>query len=160
MYLKGERMKKIYFLFIVLSMCVGASEVRSNLNLYVDAWNKHDEKRIRDTFSENVKWYDLCYDYTTEGKDNVSKEIIKAFLGSVKDMHWLPKGDVFELDNTIIFEWVYGGTYNGLFDEKKISNKKFEIKGLSVIIFNKNGKIDIQKDYYNLDDLKNKLGIK
>jgi len=54
-------------------MCVGASEVRSNLNLYVDAWNKHDEKKIRDTFSENVKWYED----TTEGKDNVSKEIIK-----------------------------------------------------------------------------------
>ena len=66
-------MKKIHFLFIVLSMCVGASEVRSNLNLYVDAWNKHDEKKIRDTFSENVKWYED----TTEGKDNVSKEIIK-----------------------------------------------------------------------------------
>ena len=70
-------MKKIHYLFIVLSMCVGASEVRSNLNLYVDAWNKHDKKRIKDTFSENVKWYNLCYENTTEGKDNVSKEIIK-----------------------------------------------------------------------------------
>lgn len=68
-------------------------------------------------------------------------------------------GDVFTNGNTIIYEWVYGGTFDGEWDSIPVKNKRFEIKGLSVTTINKYGKIISHKDYYNLLDFKKQLGL-
>ena len=80
-------------------------------------------------------------------------------MGYVPDMYWAKNGDVFISGDTIIYEWVYGGTFNGKWDETVIKNKKFEIKGLSTTTINKDGKIISHKDYYDLHGLKKQLGL-
>ena len=156
-------MKKILFMMITLGtlLSLNAKEIHVNdvLDNYIAAWNEHNLKKIDSFYAENVLWYDLGYDYTTKGKKAVSKAITDAFLGSVADMYWAKSGDVFVSGNTIVYEWVYGGTFNGSWGNKVIKNKVFEIKGLSTTTINKDGKIVAHKDYYNLLSFKKQLGL-
>ena len=156
-------MKK--FLLIVLSIgClstlnakdVGVSEI---LDHYMVAWNEHDIEKIDTFYADDVIWYDLGYDYTTKGKKNVTKAITDAFMGYVPDMYWGKSGDLFISGDTIVYEWVYGGTFTGEWDGVLIKNRKFEIKGLSTTTIDKDGKIISQKDYYDLLSLKKQLGL-
>ena len=135
------------------------ANVSEVLDKYILAWNEHDIQKIDTFYADDVIWYDLGYDYTTKGKKNVSKAITDAFMGYVPDMYWGKSGDLFISGNTIIYEWVYGGTFNGEWDGVVISNKKFEIKGLSSTTINKNAKIISHKDYYNLLSFKKQLGL-
>ncbi len=156
-------MKK--FLFIIMAigslLTLNAQEYKVSevLDDYISAWNEHDLHKIDGFYADDVIWYDLGYDYTTKGKKNVSKAITDAFMGYVPDMYWGKSGDVFIDGDTIVYEWVYGGTFTGKWDGVVVNNKKFEIKGLSSTTINKNGKIVSQKDYYNLLDLKKQLGL-
>jgi len=156
-------MKKLLLqlLTIGLSINLNASENHLNkvLDNYMAAWNEHNITKIDSFYADNVVWYDLSYDYTTKGKKDVSKAITDAFLGSVEGMYWVKNGDIFISKNTIIYEWVYGGIFNGEVDGIKIINKKFEIKGLSTTKINSNDKIIAHKDYYDFSSFKRQLGL-
>ncbi len=75
-------------------------------------------------------------------------------------MYWQKSGDIFVSGNTVIYEWVYGGTFNGKWGETKISNKAFFLKGLSSTTINEDGKIIGQKDYYDMESVKRAIGVK
>ncbi len=149
--------------FLLSVLCVlslsAQSQVNEVLDNYIEAWSTHDIKKIDAFYAQDVIWYDLSYDYTTKGKKNVSKAITDAFLAYVPDMYWGKSGDVFISGDTIIYEWVYGGTFNGKFEGQTVKNKKFEIKGLSTTRINKEGKIVSHKDYYDLFGFKKQLGL-
>ncbi len=156
-------MKKILIMIHIIGafFLLEASEAKVSkvLDSYIAAWNTHDLKKIDSFYDKNVIWYDVSYDYTTKGKKEVSKAITDAFLGAVPDMYWGKNGDIFISGNTIVYEWVYGGTFNGKFEGSSISNKKFEIKGLSTTTINEKGKIISHKDYYDLLGFKEQLGL-
>jgi len=157
-------MKKLMISVVLLCTLItmaNANELKVNniLDNYIGAWNEHDIKKIDSFYAKNVIWYDLGYDYTTKGKKEVSKAITDAFLGYVPDMYWAKSGDVFISGNTIIYEWIYGGTYNGKWGDMDVKNKKFQIKGVSSTTINKNGKIIAHKDYYDVYTLKKQLGL-
>ncbi len=156
-------MKK--FLLIALSIgsltALTAKDLSVNeiLDQYMMAWNEHDIQKIDTFYADDVIWYDLGYDYTTKGKKDVTKAITDAFMGNVSDMYWGKSGDLFISGKTIIYEWVYGGTFNGAWDGVVIKNRKFEIKGLSTTTIDEDRKIISQKDYYDLLSLKKQLGL-
>ncbi len=132
-------MKKLISL-ATMAISLYAQNINTTLESYMAAWNAHDKQKIETYYADDVIWYDLTYDTTLRGKSTVSKAITEAFLESIPDMYWVKSGDIFVSNNTIIYEWVYGGTADG---------KKFEIKGISTTSF-KNGKIIAQKDYYHV----------
>ena len=142
-------------------MVLNAKEVQVSqvLENYMGAWNAHDVKKIDTFYADDVVWYDLGYDYTTKGKKNVTKAIINAFMSSVPDMYWVKSGDVFVSKNSIVYEWTYGGTFNGEWDGVAIKNREFSIKGISTTTINKDGKITSHKDYYDLYSFKKQLGL-
>jgi len=144
----------MYSLDVIKIILPKETKVNDILDKYIAAWNEHDLKKI-DTYY--VIWYDLGYDYTTKGKKSVSKAITDVFMRYVPDMYWVKNGDVFTSDNTTIYEWVYGGAFDGEWDFIPVKNKKFEIKGLSITTINRYGEIISHKDYYNLLDLKKQL---
>ena len=156
-------MKKFLLIVITLGGLVALSakevQITEVLDKYIMAWNEHDIEKIDMFYAEDVIWYDLAYDYTTKGRKEVSKAITDAFMGNVTDMFWGKNGDVFISDNTIIYEWVYGGTFNGKLDGTTIKDIKFSIKGISTTSFDKKGKIISHKDYYDLFTLKKQLGV-
>jgi len=156
-------MKRFVLIIITLGslLTLNAKDVQVSevLDNYMIAWNEHDIQKIDSFYADDVVWYDLGYDYTTKGKVEVSKAIIQAFMGSVPDMYWGKSGDVFVSKNTIIYEWIYGGTFNGDWDGVLVKDKKFTVKGMSTTTINKDGKITSHKDYYDLYSFKKQLGL-
>jgi hypothetical protein len=155
-------MKKILPLLVVgLFTFVNASEnkIEKTLQGYMSAWNEHNISKIDIYYDENVIWYDLPTDSITKGKMKVTKAITTAFIGNVADMYWVKSGDSFVSNNTITYEWTYGGTFNGFLGDLKIKDKKFSIKGLSTTTINEGGKIIAQKDYYDLHGFMSQLGV-
>ena len=135
------------------------SKVEEVLNSYMNAWAEHNITKIDSYYSPQVVWYDLPSNTTTKGKKEVTKAITDAFMSYVPDMFWIKTGDVFVSANTITYEWTYGGTFTGLWGEKKIKNKKFSIKGISTTTIDDKGKIIAQKDYYDLFVFQKQLGL-
>ena len=135
------------------------SKVEEVLNSYMNAWAEHNITKIDSYYSPQVVWYDLPSNTTTKGKKEVTKAITDAFMSYVPDMFWIKTGDVFVSANTITYEWTYGGTFNGMWEDKKIKNKKFSIKGISTTTIDDKGKIIAQKDYYDLFGFQKQLGL-
>ena len=108
--------KKIITLVLLsaLSLLHAQSKIEMVLDAYMQAWAEHNITKIDTFYAEDVAWYDLPSDSTTKGKKEMSKAITDAFMGYVPDMYWAKNGDVFVSANTITYEWIYGGTFNGM----------------------------------------------
>jgi steroid delta-isomerase-like uncharacterized protein len=155
----GAILLSSFFSLSINGAYANESKVERVLDAYMAAWATHDVKKISAFFAENVEWYDMPSDTTTKGKRKVSKAIINAFLANVPNMVWVKSGDVFVSGNTIIYEWIYSGTYNGDWWGTPIKNKPFSIRGLSTTTINRNGKISFDKDYYDMYDFQKQLGL-
>jgi len=145
----------------VAAQSANASEIKVEavVDAYMDAWNAHNIQDVKSFYAADVEWYDMPSDTTTTGKVKVSQAIIDAFLTYVPDMVWVKSGDVFVSGNTLIYEWVYSGTYNGDWWGTPIKNKSFSIRGISSSTINKFGKIISTKDYYDMYDFQKQLGL-
>jgi len=146
-------------LFSTLSMAYAQTNVEILLDNYMKAWEEHNITKIDTFYAKDVAWYDLPSDTVIKGKEKMSKAITDAFMGYVPDMYWAKNGDVFVSNNTITYEWVYGGTYEGKWGDAEVKKKKFSIKGISTTTFNKEGKIIFQKDYYDMYGFQKQLGL-
>jgi steroid delta-isomerase-like uncharacterized protein len=146
-------------LFSTFSIVYAQTKVEKILDNYMKAWEEHNITKIDTFYAEDVAWYDLPSDSTIKGKKKMSKAITDAFMGYVPDMYWAKSGDVFVSNNTIIYEWVYGGTFDGKWGDVEVKKKKFSIKGISTTTFNDEGKIIFQKDYYDMYEFQKQLGL-
>jgi hypothetical protein len=115
--------------------------------------------RIGAHYAADAVWYDLPSDSSTNGKAEVTRAITTAFLGNVPDMFWVKSGDTFVSDNTVTYEWTYGGTFIDSWGDKKIIGKSFSIKGISTTTINSAGKIVSQNNYYDLYGFQHQLGL-
>lgn len=155
-------MKKfgLVLLFALFTTTATATtKIENVLDGYMSAWNSHDKAKVASYFSADVIWYDLTSDNKINGKENVAPAITAYFMGYVADMYWHKSGDVYVSGNTVIYEWVYGGTFNGNWGEQNIQNKQFSIKGISTTTINDHGEIIAQKDYYDMDSFKRAIGV-
>ena len=141
------------------SLLQANSKVEELLERYMQAWAEHNITKIDTFYAQDVAWYDLPSDSTTKGKKEMSKAITDAFMGYVPDMYWQKNGDVFVSGNTITYEWIYGGTFDGKWGDVVLKDKKFSIKGMSTTTINDAGKITFQKDYYDLYGFQKQLGV-
>jgi len=146
-------------LFSIFSIAYAQTKVEKILDNYMKAWEEHNITKIDTFYAEDVAWYDLPSDSTTKGKKKMSKAITDAFMGYVPNMYWAKSGDVFVSNNTITYEWVYGGTFDGKWGDVDVKKKKFSIKGISTTTFNDEGKIIFQKDYYDMYGFQKQLGL-
>jgi len=157
-------MKKV-ITFLIFCTCTFTytqateSKVEEVLDGYMRAWAEHNITKIDTFYADDVAWYDLGTDSITKGKVKMSKAITDAFMGYVPDMYWEKSGDVIVSGNSISYEWVYAGTFTGMWGDVNVKDKKFSIKGMSTTIINKNGKIIWQKDYYDMYSFMKQLGV-
>lgn len=152
-------LKLIVLLLGVHSSGVLAVTPEVVLNRYMTAWGEHDIPKIGSFYAENISWYDLSSNKTVSGKVQVTKAITDAFLGQVSDMYWVQRGDLFLSENTVIYEWRYGGTFTGKWGEHDIDNRVFSINGISTTSIDDTGKIVFQKDYYDVGSFERALGV-
>lgn len=154
-----RKLSLVLFFWCMSVTNASAQNVEEVLKGYMNAWGAHDIPKINSFYANDVIWYDLSSDTTTKGKEKVSKAITDAFMGYVPNMYWVKAGDTFVSGNTVIYEWTYGGTFDGKWGDNLVKNKEFSIKGISTTTINNSGKIISQKDYYDTDSFKRALGI-
>lgn len=152
-------MKKTLLILACVSALYAEPKVDKILDSYMQVWAEHNITKIDTFYADDVVWYDLGTDTTVRGKVKMSKAITDTFMGYVPDMYWAKSGDVFISGNTITYEWVYGGTFDGKWGDTLVKHKKFSIKGISTTTINKEGKIISQKDYYDVYGFMNQLGV-
>lgn len=157
-------MMKKYVLIGLLSLLSYSAAAASNaevvLKSYLKSWNAHNKAEIKSFFATDVIWYDLATNTTITGKEKVAPAITNYFMGYVSYMYWHTSGDVYVSGDTVIYEWIYGGTFNGNWGDINISNKAFSLRGISTTTINDNGKITAQKDYYDMESFKRAIGVK
>ena len=149
----------VFFLWCIAAVSASAQNVEEVLKGYMDAWKEHNISKISSFYANDVIWYDLPSNTIIKGKEKVSKAITDTFMGYVPNMYWVKSGDFFVSGNTVIYEWIYGGTFNGNWGGSTVQSKDFSIKGISTTTINKSGKIISQKDYYDADSFKRALGV-
>ncbi len=155
----------IFFFLFLLSIntsfaaSLNESKVNELIDSYLDAWKTRDIAEIGKLYAKNISVYDLPTDSTIKGKEAVLKFEQEAWLASAPDMVWIRTSPAFITGNTVAYEWVYSGTYTGDWWGTKITNKSFSVKGISTTTFNDDGKIILQKDFYDLKSFEKQLGV-
>jgi steroid delta-isomerase-like uncharacterized protein len=153
----------IFFLLLNLNTSFAASlnesNVRTLLDTYLTAWETRDIREIGKRYAENVSVYDLPTDATTRGKKAVLRFEQEAWLASAPDMVWVRTSPAIITGNTAAYEWLYSGTYSGDWWGTRVDKKPFSVKGISTTTFNNEGKIIIQKDFYDIKSFEAQLGV-
>jgi steroid delta-isomerase-like uncharacterized protein len=153
----------IFFLLLTLNTSFATSltesSVRELLDSYLNAWKTRDIKEIGKLYAENVAVYDLPTDSTTKGKKAVLIFEQEAWLASAPDMAWVRTSPAIITDNTAAYEWIYSGTYSGDWWGTKVKKRPFSVKGISKTTFDDEGKIILQKDFYDLKSFEAQLGV-
>jgi uncharacterized protein (TIGR02246 family) len=146
----------------------GASDARPQsaaavalVDQYMAGWNAHDAARAASAFADSGVYYDASVGTPQVGRANAQKNVIEAFIKAVPDCQWTRDGEpvVSAAGDAIAFQWTFSGTNTGAWaDGSKPKNKKFSIKGLSLIRI-KNGKIAWQGDYYDALGFYKQIGL-
>jgi len=151
-------------LFFLVSISTPVSALDNNrvtqqLDDYFSAWQTRDMQQIGAFFTDGITLYDMPSNSTTSGKKTVTKTMQGAWLTSVPDMVWIKTSPTMISGNSASYEWTYAGTYTGDWWGTAVSGKAFSIKGMSTTIFNEQGQILLQKDFYDLKSFEAQLGL-
>lgn len=160
------KMKQMILILLTLTQVASVNaadlskkQVLTNLNSYFDAWRTRKIELIKPLYHPAVKVYDLPSNTTTEGRDKVSQFMEQNWILAVPNFIWVKSGKALVSRNTVTYEWVYSGNFTGSWGDKKIKNKKFKLRGISTTTFDKDGKITLQKDFYDLKTFETQLGV-
>ena len=127
------------------------------IELWCKYWNERNPEELVKIFTP-----EFIYDDVSSGTVNHNLEEQKKFMNKTfamsPDIKWTIENS-FVKDNKGCVEWIMTGTQTGAF-EKGIpaTNKKFEIKGSSVFLF-EGDKIKKCADYCDLLTLMKQIGI-
>ncbi|WP_319558308.1 nuclear transport factor 2 family protein [Thiomicrorhabdus sp.] len=129
------------------------------LDGYFADWETRDIHRIAPHYADNVSMFDLPSNSSTSGKKQVVELMQVMWIENAPDMKWIRTSPKYINGNTVAYEWLYTGTYNGMWGDVKVSNKPFAVKGISTTTFDKNGKIILHRDFYDLLSFQSQLGL-
>lgn len=162
-------MKMNMFLYAVMVLSVicckqarnDSTTTRENLTenrmaVFVDScWNQKDLKKLSSITTQN-------FTRNLNGIDVVSSEPemqahMNVFFRAFPDLT-LTMYNTYIKDTVVFTHWEVDGTNTGIFAEAPATGKKIKISGLSLIYFNKEGKIYREDVSYNELDLLQQLG--
>ncbi|WP_319380668.1 ester cyclase [Thiomicrorhabdus sp.] len=129
------------------------------LDSYFTSWETRDIHKIATHYADNVSMFDLPSNSSTSGKKAVVELMQAMWIESAPDMKWIRTSPKYINDHTVAYEWLYTGTYNGMWGDVKVSGKPFAVKGISTTTFDKNGKIVLHRDFYDLMSFQAQLGL-
>lgn len=142
------------------SMAGGSNKnVVELLDGYFSAWQTRDIKKIGVHYADNVSMYDLPSNSATTGKKDVVDLMQIMWIENAPDMKWIRTTPAYVDGDTVAYEWLYTGTYNGMWGDAKVTNKPFAVKGMSTTTFDKNGKIVNHRDFYDMQSFQAQLGL-
>lgn len=124
---------------------------------YTAAWNSHDGGQVAAFMAGSVTYEDLAQGVVEHGPGGVEAyvERTRQFSGDYRFdvVSYQASGDRYAL------EWEMVGTDTGGGNGMAATNKPYRIRGVSVGQYDGDGKISLNRDYWNLADLLGQLGL-
>jgi steroid delta-isomerase-like uncharacterized protein len=123
---------------------------------YYIAWNSYDVEKIISFFTDDCVYESLASGLVNRGKKQLG-DYTKATFSWSPDLKFEMKS-FFGTDNWIGTEWLMTGTHVGDLPGIRATNKRFSIRGTSVIELRK-GKISRNSDYWNIMTFLQQVGL-
>jgi steroid delta-isomerase-like uncharacterized protein len=119
------------------------------LEALVQAWDSHDSAAV-DTLMDPLAIHeDLALGFRGEGRDKI-RAFMRQTFEMIPDFDWRPS-NILTDGSEAAAEWTLAGTYSGETPQGPVKNRRFSIRGASVVVTD-HGKIIRFSDYYNLTE--------
>lgn len=127
-----------------------ATDPRELFASFVQAWNGHDYDALNTLVAGIAVEEDLALGFRGEGPEGF-KGFMRQTLGMIPDLDWTPT-NVLADSFKVAAEWTRAGSYTGDTPHGPVKDKRFKIKGVSIVITN-GRRITRLSDYYDLAEL-------
>ena len=124
-----------------------STDPRVLFNSFVAAWNSHDYGALDTLVAANAVEEDLALGFRGEGPGGF-QGFMRQTLGMIPDFDWQPT-NVLADSFKVAAEWTLRGSYTGDTPTGPVRARRFNIRGVSVVITN-GRRITRFSDYYNL----------
>lgn len=124
---------------------------------YLEAWNSHDGARVATFMADDATYEDLALGQLHKGRDDIKAFVEEAEQFS-KDYSFTSVSEQ-QSGDSYTLEWEMFGTNTGEAGGLPATNKPYRIRGVSVGHLNADGKIQENRDYWNMADYLVQVGI-
>jgi steroid delta-isomerase-like uncharacterized protein len=115
----------------------------------VQAWDRHDFAAVDTLMDRRAVHEDLGLGARYEGLDQI-KGFMRQTYELIPDFDWRATNILVDGAQAGA-EWTLAGTYSGDTPQGRVQNRRFTLRGASVVVTD-HGKITRFTDYYNLAD--------
>ena len=124
---------------------------------YYDAWNGHDAEKVAAFMADDAVYENLAVGVVNDGRTAIANYIDEAGRFS-RDYRFEVVSEQNSGDR-YAFEWIMLGTHSGESRGLPATNKPYRIRGVSVGRLTSDGKIQENRDYWNLADFLGQVGL-
>jgi|tagenome__1003787_1003787.scaffolds.fasta_scaffold20385371_2 steroid delta-isomerase-like uncharacterized protein len=126
-----------------------STDPRDLFSAFVQAWNNHDYGALDSLIADHAVEEDLALGFRGEGPDGFTG-FMRQTLATIPDFQWTPT-NVLADSFKVAAEWTLRGTFTGDTPTGPVKSRRFDIRGVSVVITN-GRRITRFSDYYNLSE--------
>jgi steroid delta-isomerase-like uncharacterized protein len=123
---------------------------------YAAAWSTQNVEVILSFFTEDCVYEDVALGAVNTGKQEL-EAFLRATFAAISDLRIEPK-TAFFAGGQAANEWVMSGTQTGPFPGIPATNKRFSVRGASIMEMQQ-GKIRRNTDYWSLAALLQQVGV-
>ena len=127
------------------------------METYLDAWNRHDGSAVAAFMAEDATYEDLALGVVHEGREAIESFVDEAEQFS-KDYAFISVSEQ-QSGDRYAMEWEMFGTNTGEAGGFPATNKPYRIRGVSIGRLDAQGKIQQNRDYWNMADYLVQVGI-
>jgi len=130
--------------------------VQSVIDMYFDAFNKHDSEAVAALFARGGTYIDPAVSSGVKGK--ALREYLQEHYAAFPDARYRLLRIVVNRDGLTACEWRFKGTNTGPVGNSPATNRAVEVPGASILQA-KGGKIAWLHGYYDRRNLLKQLGV-
>jgi len=124
---------------------------------YLEAWNSHDGRQVAAFMADDGTYEDLAMGTMCEGPDAVAELVAQSHTFS-GDYRFVPVSKQSD-GSRYALEWEMLGTNTGPAGGFPATDKPYRIRGVSIGELGPDGRIAVNRDYWNLAALLTELGL-
>jgi len=133
-----------------------ATDMEKMAKNYTAAVNSHDVDKILSFFTDDCVYEDVAVGAVNRGKQEV-KAFVTGWYVFSRDLKF-ELTSFFSAGDWAASEWIMSGTHTGDLPGIPATNKRFSLRGASVIE-GRTGRISRNSDYWNLASFLQQVGI-
>ena len=130
---------------------------RSFFDAYLDAWNAHDPAAVARYMADDAIYEDIALGRVLHGPSEIAAFVEEATKAS-SDFRF-EEVSLFSAGSDYANEWIMTGTNDREVQGVPATGRSFRVRGASVGKLDASGRIVENRDYYNLAEMFEQLGI-